>query len=139
MLERRLNHVRDRLLDPQVDRLVSVVREDDLNQVLADIVYIAADRRQHDRPLARRLKPVHVRLEVCHRTLHRLGRLQHKRQLHLARSKQIAHLLHRRQQQLIDDRNRFPTLKRLIEVSLQTLALTINDAPMQPLLQRQII
>ena len=39
---------RDRLLDADVDDVVAVVGQDDLDQVLADVVDVALDRREDD-------------------------------------------------------------------------------------------
>ena len=50
-----LGHVEDvgdRLLDADVDDLVAVVGQDDVDEVLADVVHVALDRRQHDAALA---------------------------------------------------------------------------------------
>ncbi len=73
----------DRLLDAEVVNGVTVVREDDVDEVLADVVYVAAHRRQHDLPFTLSLGLLHVRLEVRDGRLHRLGGLQHERELHL--------------------------------------------------------
>ena len=56
------------------------------------------------RPLPAVVDLLHVRLEVGDRGLHRLGRLQHERQLHLAGAEQLADDLHARQQDVVDDR-----------------------------------
>jgi hypothetical protein len=66
----------DRLLDPEVERLVPVVRQDDVDQVLADVVDVPLDRRQDDAALLGPLDPLHVRLEVRDGGLHDLGRLR---------------------------------------------------------------
>ena len=83
-------------LDAEVVHLVAVVGEDDVDQVLADVVDVALDRGQHDAALAALVGLLHVRLEVGDRRLHGLGRLQHERQLHLARGEELAHDLHAR-------------------------------------------
>ena len=41
------NHL-DRLLDAEVEYLVAVVAEDDVDEILADVVHVALDRRQDD-------------------------------------------------------------------------------------------
>ena len=138
MLLRRLDDRPDRLLDSEVHGREPVVAEDDVDQVLADVMHIAAHRGEHDRALARRVAPLHMRLQMRHRRLHRLRRLEHERQLHLARAEQVAHLLHRRQQQTVDDLQRRALAQRFIEIVVQPLAQTVHDPPVQPLLNAQL-
>jgi hypothetical protein len=99
---RRLQDGRQRLLDAEVDHAVAVVGQDDVDEVLADVVDVALDRGQHDRAPLAALDPLHQRLQVGHRLLHRLGRLEHERQLHLAGAEQLADRLHPVQQQRVD-------------------------------------
>ena len=105
-LGRLLDHLGDADLDAEVVHLVAVVGQDDVDQVLADVVHVALDRGQHDAALAARLVLLHVGLEVGHRRLHGLGRLQHEGQLHLAGGEQLAHHLHAGQQDVVDDGQR---------------------------------
>ena len=56
-----------------------------------------------------------------------------KRQLHLTRPEQLADGLHPIQQRLVDDLQRRHLRHRLVEVGLQAGALTVDDAPLQPL------
>ena len=48
----RGEHLVDPDLDPEVDDVVAVVREDDVDEVLADVVDVALHRREHDGALA---------------------------------------------------------------------------------------
>ena len=96
----------DRLLDADVDHGVAVVGQDDVDEVLADVVDVALDGREHDRALAGAVGLLHVRFEVGDGGLHHLGRLQHERQLHLARAEQVADRLHAGQQRVVDDLQR---------------------------------
>jgi hypothetical protein len=117
--------------------LVAVVGEDDVDQVLADVVHVALDGRQHDDALRRlALDPLHVWLEIRHRGLHALGRLQHERQLHLARAEEVAYDLHARQQRVVDDVERGRGGQGLVEVGLEPVAVAVDDAGLQPLLHR---
>jgi hypothetical protein len=50
------------LLDTDVHDAVAVVREDDVDEVLADVVDVAGDRREQDRALLGALDPLHHRL-----------------------------------------------------------------------------
>jgi hypothetical protein len=92
-----------RLLDAEVEDRVAVVRQDDVDEVLADVMDVALHRRQYDGALAAVVCLVHVRLEVGHRGLHRLGRLQDERKLHLAGAEEVAHGLHAGEQVVVDD------------------------------------
>ena len=97
---------RDRLLDTDVDHFVPVVRQDDVDEVLADVVHIALDRREDDPALAVFPGRLHVRFEVCHSGFHDLGGLEHERQLHLSGPEQLADGLHAGQQGHVDDLER---------------------------------
>ena len=93
-------------LDAEVVHLVAVVGEDDVDEVLADVVDVALHRGEHDAALAAGVGLLHVRLEVGDGGLHRLGRLQHERQLHLAGAEQLADDLHAGEQHVVDDGER---------------------------------
>ena len=133
----RLEDGVDRLLDADVDHVVTVVRQDDVDQVLADVVDVALDRGQQDLALAGVVVGLHVRLEVGHRRLHHLGRGQHERQLHLAGAEQLADGLHPGQQRLVDDLERVLLLHPRVEVGLEPVAVAVDDAPLQAVEQRQ--
>ena len=98
-LERR---VEDRVAghhDAEVDDLVVVAAEHDADDVLADVVHVALDGREHDLALrsagaAGRLLGLHERLEVRDRALHRARALDDLRQEHLARAEEVADDLH---------------------------------------------
>ena len=76
---KRLDQLLRRHLDPQVHHVIPVVRQDDLHQVLPDIVDIPLHRRQQHLAPRRHVRFLHVRLQMRHRRLHRLRRLQHLR------------------------------------------------------------
>ena len=130
----RRQKIRQRHLDAQIDHPVAIVGEDDIDQILADVMHIALHRAEHHRALLLPLDPLHERLQQRHRSLHRLGRSQHKRQLHLARAKQLAHRLHPVEQDIVDDLKRRVALPRQRQILLQSLAVPINNPVAQPLL-----
>ena len=117
-------------LDAEVVHLVAVVGEDDVDQVLADVVHVALDRGEHDAALAATaFDLLHVRLEIGDGRLHGLGRLQHERQLHLARAEQLAHHLHAGEQHVVDDAEGGRARgERLVEVGLEAVAVAVDDA-----------
>ena len=133
------DHLVDADLDPEVDHLVAVVGQDDVDQVLPDVVDVALDRGQHDGALAALVRLLHVRLEEGHRRLHRLGRLQHEGQLHLARGEALADDLHARQQDVVDDgEGPDARLERLGQVALEPVAVAVDDALGQPAVDRPV-
>ena len=78
-------------MTPEIDDLVIVALENDADDVLADVVHVALDRRHHDPPggLALRepkllLLLLHEGHEIGDRLLHHARRLHHLRQEHLA-------------------------------------------------------
>src|SRR5678815_2018172 len=69
-LQDRLN----RLLDAEIEDLVAVVRQDDVDEVLADIVNVAFDGGEHHRSLRRRAALLlQERLEKTYGGFHRFG------------------------------------------------------------------
>ena len=126
-----------RLLDPDVVDLVAVVREDDVDEVLADVVDVALDGADHEDALAAGVGLLHVRLEERDRGLHRLGALQHERQLHLAPAEEVTDHLHAFEQHVVDDRQRLaPAGEGFVELVGEAVALAVDDALLQPLLDR---
>ena len=87
-------------------------------------------------PLCTPSSALHVRLEVGDRGLHGLGRLQHERQLHLARAEQLADHLHAGEQMDVDDVERRVFGERLVEIGFQALAVAVDDALLEALLDR---
>ena len=137
VLLRRGDDRGDRLLDADVHHVIAVVGQDDVDEVLADVVHVAPDRREHDRaaPAVRRL--LHVRFEVADRGLHDLRRLEHERELHLPGAEQLAHRLHAVEQEVVDYCQGGPLRQGDGEVVVKALPLAVDDPPLEPLLQRQ--
>ncbi len=132
-----VDELRDRHLDPEVGHLVAVVGQDDVDQVLADVVDVALDGADHDPALAAGAAAFQVRFEVGHGPLHRLGRLQHERQLHLPGAEQLADHLHALEEHVVDDRQARPAAGQgLVEVGGEAVAVPVDDAGRQPLLHR---
>ena len=98
---------------------------------------VAADGGQHDRALALVVGLLHVRLQMGHRGLHHLGGLQHERQLHLPGAEQLTDDLHALQEGVVDDLEGRTLRQRLVQVGLQAVLLAVDDAALQPLVQRQ--
>ena len=133
-----LDDAGDGLLDAEVDRGEAVVAEDDVDQILADVVHVAAHGGEHDPALAGGVGLLHVRLQIGDRRFHRLGGLKHEWELHFAGAEEVADLLHRGQQQLVDDRDRGTPRQRLGQIVVQALAQAVDDAAVQALLDGEL-
>ena len=100
--------LRGRRHHAKVDDLVIVAGENHADDVLADVMHVALDGREHDgaRGLALvaagRLLRLHIGQEDRHRLLHHAGRLDHLRQEHLSRAEQVADDIHARHQRALD-------------------------------------
>ncbi len=128
-----------RLLDAEVEDGVAVVGQDDVDEVLADVVNIALDGGQDDLALALALDFFHERFEVGDGGLHRLGALQHERQLHLPAAEQIADDFHPFEQNVVDDLQRRIFLQRLVEMLDQIAFFAVDDVRLELLLDGQIV
>jgi hypothetical protein len=106
-------------------------REHDADDVLADVVDVALDGGEQDRPCAagrraRRLLLLHERLEVGDGLLHHARALDHLRQEHLAGAEQVADDVHAVHQRALDDVERARSFwRRLLGVGLDE----VDDAP----------
>src|SRR2546422_341 len=83
-----------RLLDPEVHHTKTIVRQNDVDQILADVVDVAFHSRQNDGRFLRSCFLLHLRFEISDRLLHHTGCVEHRRQLHLSRAEQVADGLH---------------------------------------------
>ena len=92
-----------RYLDSQVDDLVAVVGQDDVHQILANVMHVALDSREHDLAPSRPLLVFHVVLEEGHRRLHDLGALQHFGHDELVLVEKPPHLGHAHHERPVDD------------------------------------
>ena len=130
----------DGLLDAEVHDLVPVVAQDDVDEVLADVVHVALHGRDEHLALRGRRRAAgrgDVRLEVRDRRLHRLRGLQHERELHAPVGEELPDGAHPGEQELVDDGERRVRLERRVEVRLDAVGVAVDDAPLEPLLDRQ--
>ncbi len=122
----------------EVDHLVAVAAEDDADDVLADVVDVALDGREHDasRGRALGLLRLHVRLEVGDRTLHRARALHDLRQEHLPRPEEVADDLHPVHERPLDHVERpGRRLPRLLGVLLDVVDDPVDERVREPLLR----
>ncbi len=74
----RGQHLIDAHLDAEVDDFVAIVGEDDVDQVLANVVHVALDGREHHASTSTLVALFHERFEVGNSGLHGLGALEHE-------------------------------------------------------------
>jgi hypothetical protein len=96
--------------DAEVDDVVAVAAEHDADDVLADVVHVALDRRHQDLALAAQAGAGLFRFDVGQqmgdRLLHDAGRFDHLRQEHLAGAEEVADVVHAVHQRAFDDGER---------------------------------
>ena len=130
--------------DAEIDDLVIVALEHDADDVLADVVHVALDRRHHDPPRWLALGEAKLLLLLLHegheigdRLLHHAGGFHHLRQEHLACAEQIADHVHAGHQRALDDMQRALGLgPRFLGVSVDIGADAMHERMDQPLLDR---
>ena len=88
----------------EVDDLVAVALQHHAHDVLADVVHVALDRRDHQAPAAGHAAALLFDIgdEMGHGLLHDPGRLDHLRQEHPAGGEQVAHDVHAIHQRALD-------------------------------------
>jgi hypothetical protein len=118
----------------EIDDLVIVASQHDPDDVLADVVHVALDGREHDRPgglpvvAAGRLFRFHIGQQNRHRLLHHARGLHDLRQEHFARAEQVADDVHARHQRAFDDIERPLGLKpRLLGVGFDELGYSVDE------------
>ncbi len=136
MLAERLDEFLGRHLDAEIDDAVAVVAENNLDQVLADVVNVALDRRENNFALGRALGLLHVRFEMRDRGLHRLGRLQNFGDDHLVGVEQAPDLVHPLHQRAVDDFERAARRQRLVEVLDQAVLGALEDVAREAVVER---
>ena len=124
----------DRDLLAEVDDRVAVVGEDRVDERLADVVHVAEHGREDDGALRVALDAVEVVLQPRDGALHDLGALQHERQDQLAGAELVADLLHRRQQHVVERRDRADLLDAAVDLVLDAVLLAAQDVQVQRLL-----
>ena len=126
---------------PEVDHLVAVAPEHDADDVLADVVHVALDRRHDDASCggALGLLRLHVRLEVPDGALHRASALDHLRQEHLPRAEEVADDLHPVHERTFDHVERTRgTLTRLLRVLLDEVHDPVHERVRESLLHGRL-
>ncbi|GAA4945797.1 hypothetical protein GCM10023238_10170 [Streptomyces heliomycini] len=76
-----------------------------------------------------------MRLEVRDGGLHHLGGLEHERQLHLAGAEQLTDHLHAVQEGVVDDVEGLAGRQGLVQVLFEAVLLSVDDPPLEALLQ----
>ena len=97
--------------DAQVHDFEVVALQNDADDVLADVVDVALDRRQHDLAVGTAIAVLlllDIGNEVANGLLHHACRFHHLRQEHLAGAEQVADDIHTRHQRTLDHVERTP-------------------------------
>ena len=124
----------NRLLDAEIDYPITVVRQNDIDQILADVVHVTLDSRQDHRAFRRGAAFLfHERFEEPHRRLHRLSRLQHERELHLSAAEQIADDFHAFEQNVVDDIERRIFFESNRQLGFESDLLTVDNVVLETL------
>ena len=143
---RRLQDLGRRNHDAEIDHLVIVALEHDADDVLADVVDIALDRRHHDFSGGARLVEallalllLHERHQVRDRLLHHAGRFHHLRQEHLSGAEQIAHDVHAGHQRALDHAERpIRGAPRFLGIRDDEIGDAVDERVAEPLLDRPV-
>ena len=133
-------HRRQRLLDANIVNFKSIVGENDVNQVLANVMNIAGNRRQHNPCFGTTggASFLHMRLQQGNCLLHHRGTLQNERQLHLAGTEEITNYFHADEQMVVDDFQRSIHRQCAIKRRFNTLVFAVNDVLLKRLFNRKI-
>jgi hypothetical protein len=124
-------------LDAEVHDREAVVRKDDVDQVLADVVHVALDGREQQLAARRAVGLGHELLEMADRGLHGLGALEHLGDDQLVRVEQPADLVHALHQRTVDDVERIGVGALELEVLDQAFLRALDDRARQPFIQRE--
>ena len=134
-----LDELLGRNFDPQIDDAITVVTENDLDQILADIVHVALHGGQNDLAARGAFGLLHECFEVTDRGFHGFGRLQHFRDNQLVVVEQAADFSHALHERAIDDvewRGAFGALA--VQICDQALFRAFDNVAGQALVERQI-
>ena len=126
------------MLDAEIYYLVTIVGEDDVNEVLADVVYISLYGSQHHRAFVHALKTVHERLQKFHSRLHRFRRLKNERELHLAAAEKVSDRFHSIEKNVVDDLERGVFFESSLECILEPDLFAVDDVPFKFLFDRKV-
>ena len=117
--------------------LVTIVSEDYVYEVLADVVDIALHGGEYDLAPASFVGPGHMGFQVCNCSLHDLGRLKYERQLHAARAEKLTDGLHPGHQRPVDYVQRWQTVaESLIQFAFETFTGTVDHTVLEATLDR---
>ena len=117
---------------------VAVVGQNRIDEILADVVHVAKDGREHDRTFGRAFLLLQELFEVRDRLLHHFRGLQHERQNQLARSEFVADFFHRGQQDLVEHGDRIAFFQRGIDLCLDAVLAASQDRIVNLLRHREL-
>ena len=138
LLDRRIDDAVNRDLLAQVEHRITIVAENRLHQILADVMHVAKDGGEHHLPPRIAVGLLHELLEIADRFLHHLRALQHEGQDQFAGAEPVANFLHCPEQNVIDHGDRAARLQAGIECDRQILLLPIDDHVVHPRFRRRV-
>ena len=132
MLAPGLDQVVRRHLDAEIDHLITVVGEDNFDQIFADVVNVALDGGEHDSSARGRIGLLHELLQMIDGGLHRFSRLQHFGDDQFVVIEQAAHFGHAGHERPIDDVQRRRAFQPLqVQVGNQAVLGAFDDVAAQ--------
>ena len=135
----RLDQIFGRHFDAEIDDVEAVVRENDLDEVLADVVHVAFDGGEQDFALRRVGFLLHELFEVRDGGLHRFGGLQHFGDDQLVGVEQAADFLHAVHERAVDDVERGRAFLALeVEVGDESFLRAFENVIGEPAVERQV-
>src|SRR5215469_8813728 len=128
-----------RYFDTKIHDLVSVVFEDNLDEILADVVDVALDRGKDHLAALGGTRTFHELFEVTHRSFHDLGGLQHLGDDQFVGVEEAAYLGHAGHQRAVNDVQGRGALRAFaFEVRDQTITRAFQDVICEAFVEWQI-
>src|SRR5437868_11823651 len=125
-------------LDSEIDHTISVVRKNNVYEVLADIVDIAFHGREYHASAHARLGLLHELLEVRDGGFHCLRGLQHLGDYQLVVVEQTSDLVHSAHQRTVDYLERRRFIKLEIEIGNQAVLCSLDYIVGQSFIERKV-
>ena len=139
MIVVRLDQILRRNFDPEVHHRIAVIRQNNLDQIFADVVDVALHRRENDLAARRRIGLLHELLQVAYGRLHRFGGLQHLRHDQLIVVEQPADLVHPRHQRAVDHIEWRRALGELaVEIGDEAILAALDDVVREAFVERNV-
>ena len=125
--------------DAEIHDFIAIVRQDDLDEIFADVVNVAFDGGENDPAARGRFRFFHEALEMIDGFLHCFGGLQYFGDDQLVVIEKPADFAHARHQRPIDDIERSRAFAALaLEIGNQAVLAALDDVIREALVERQV-